>query len=126
MAGVGTPVAWSFFGDPTERARKQTFCDMGVLKPSQVVASPHAEDRLWDLFYGRASANLNTFRWLGDRMPGTSGDAIEEQIFGQVRPGVHSERVLGRYPFVAARMPVSSALLIGRLKSACQPIAPFW
>src|SRR5258708_18786837 len=126
IPGVVTPLTWSFFGDAVERAMKLTFFDLGVLERAQAIASPNPEDRLWDLFYGRASANLNTFRWLGDRIPRTSGDAIEEQIFGQVRPGVHSERVLGRYPFVAARMPVSSALLIGRLKSACQPIAPFW
>ena len=88
IPGVVTPLTWSFFGDAVERAMKATFFDLGVLTRRQVLASPVAEDRLWDVFYGRAAANLNTFRWLGDRMPGTSGDAIEEQIFGQVRPGV--------------------------------------
>jgi pyruvate,water dikinase len=126
IPGVVTPLTWSFFGDPTERAMKRMFCDMGVLKPSQVLAPPRAEERLWDVFYGRAAANLNTFRWLGDRMPGTSGDAIEEQIFGQVRPGVKSERITGRYPFVAAKLPWSATRLVDRLEAAARPIEPWW
>jgi pyruvate,water dikinase len=126
IPGVVTPLTWSFFGDTVDRAMKATFYDLGVLERRQVVASRVAEDRLWDVFYGRASANLNTFRWLGDRMPGTSGDAIEEQIFGQVRPGVKSENVLGRYPFVAARMPINAVRLVGRLKATCGPAEALW
>ncbi len=126
IPGVVTPLTWSFFGDTTERAMKRTFCDMGVLRRDQVLASPRPEDRLWDVFYGRASANLNTFRWLGDRIPGTSGDAIEEQIFGQVRPGVSSERVLARYPVVAVKMPFNAARLARRLQDATTPIKPWW
>ena len=126
IPGVVTPLTWSLFGDATERAMKATFYDLGVLKQSQVIASKVAEDRLWDVFYGRASANLNTFRWLGDRMPGTSGDAIEDQIFGQVRPGVSSENVLARYPFVLGRMPYNAIRLIGRLGAASAPIGPWW
>jgi phosphohistidine swiveling domain-containing protein len=126
IPGVVTPLTWSFFGDPTERAMKRMFCDIGVLRPAQVVASERPEDRLWDLFYGRAAANLNTFRWIGDRMPGTSGDAIEEQIFGQVRPGVVSEHVVGRYPVVAVKMPVAVARVAPRLRAACAPVGPWW
>ena len=126
IPGVVTPLTWSFFGDAVDGAMKLTFYDFGVLRRDEAVASPDPEKRLWDVFYGRAAANLNTFRWLGDRMPGTSGDAIEEQIFGQVRPGVVSEQIVSRYPFVAMRMPVSATLLIKRLRSACAPIEPFW
>jgi phosphohistidine swiveling domain-containing protein len=126
IPGVVTPLTWSFFGDAVDGAMKLTFFDLGVMTREQAVASPNPEDRLWDVFYGRAAGNLNTFRWLGDRMPGTSGDAIEEQIFGQTRPGVQSENILSRYPYVAARMPVSAALLIRRLNATCAPIEAFW
>jgi len=105
---------------------KGTFCDMGVLKPREVFASPRAEDRLWDVFYGRAAANLSTFRWLGDRMPGTSGDAIEDQIFGQVRPGVRSDVVRGRYPVVAVKLPWNASRLVGRLQDATGPVERWW
>lgn len=126
LPGVATPLTWSFFGDAAERAFKNTFADIGVLKRSEVVAAPRAEDRLWDIFYGRAAANLDTFRMLGDRMPGTSGDAIEEQIFGQVREGVESKSEYGRYPVVAAKMPWAMVHLRRRLARQTAPIERWW
>jgi pyruvate,water dikinase len=126
IPGVVTPLTWSFFGDATDRAIKQTFCNMGVMRQDQVDAPQAPDQRMWDTFYGRAAANLNMFRWVGDRMPGTSGDAIEEQIFGQVRPGVRSERVWSRYPIVAAKMPLAAARMTGELERAVAPIQLFW
>jgi pyruvate,water dikinase len=126
IPGVVTPLTWSFFGDAVERAMKQTFCDIGTLAPREVVASADPARRLWDVFYGRAAGNLNTFRMLGDRMPGSSGDAVEEQIFGQVREGVTSERDLSRYPIVAAKLPRAAAKLIPSLERACEPIGRWW
>jgi phosphohistidine swiveling domain-containing protein/DNA-binding transcriptional ArsR family regulator len=126
IPGVVTPLTWSFFADATDRAIKQTFCDIGAMRRRQVRAELQPELRMWDVFYGRAAANLHMFRWIGDRMPGTSGDAIEEQIFGQVREGVRSERVLSRYPVVAAKMPLAALRLRGELARACAPVARFW
>jgi pyruvate,water dikinase len=126
IPGVVTPLTWSFFGDAVERAMKQTFCDIGTLAPSEVVAERDPERRLWDVFYGRAAGNLNTFRMLGDRMPGSSGDAVEEQIFGQVREGVRSDPDRSRYPVVAAKLPWAAAMLCRRLETACRPIPGWW
>jgi phosphohistidine swiveling domain-containing protein len=115
LPGVVTPLTWSFFGDAADEAFKGVFCDLGVLPPSRVRPGERAEDRLWDIFYGRVAVNLNMFRALADRMPGTSGDAIEEQLFGHVRPGVNSEPHYGRYPVVAAKMPYAAVRLPRRL-----------
>jgi pyruvate,water dikinase len=126
IPGVVTPLTWSFFGDAVERAMKQTFCDIGTLARDEVVAEQGPERRLWDVFYGRAAGNLNTFRMLGDRMPGSSGDAVEEQIFGQVREGVGSDPDRSRYPFVAVKLPLAAASLTRRLERACEPIPRWW
>jgi phosphohistidine swiveling domain-containing protein len=126
IPGVVTPLTWSFFGDSTDRAIKQTFCDMGVMPQRQVVAGATPEVRMWDTFFGRAAANLNMFRWVGDGMPGTSGDAIEEQIFGQVRPGVTSRARIERYPVVAVKMPRAALKMTGRLRSEVAPVPEFW
>ncbi|HEX6388099.1 MAG TPA: PEP-utilizing enzyme [Solirubrobacteraceae bacterium] len=126
LPGVVTPLTWSLYGDGVERAMRGAFCDLGVLRQSEVTASPRPEDRLWDLFYGRSAANLNTFRSLADRMPGTNGDAIEEQIFGQVRPGVTNEPTYRRYPAFAAKAPVAAARVAARLRAATADIDPWW
>jgi phosphohistidine swiveling domain-containing protein len=105
---------------------KAAFYDLGALAKSEVLASPNPDIRLWDLFYGRAAGNLNTFRRLADGMPGTNGDAVEEQIFGQVRPGVENHPTYRRYPIIAAKLPYSAARVRGRLMSAITDIHPWW
>ncbi|PQM45373.1 PEP-utilizing enzyme [Mycobacterium talmoniae] len=126
LPGVVTPLTWSIFGDGVERSMRGAFADMGVLRESECVPPARTEQRLWDLWYGRAAGNLNTFRFVGDRTPGTSGDAVEEQIFGRVRPGVTSKKVYSRYPIVAVKMPYSALRCQARLREATATIYPWW
>jgi len=126
LPGVSTPLNWTWFGDAVERAFRWTFVDMGVLHPAATVVSASVDDRLWGCFYGRAAANLDTFRKLGDMTPGTSGDAIEMQIFGTLREGVESHPSKRRYPFVAARLPRSAVALPKVLAQHRQSVEEFW
>ena len=126
LPGVSTPLNWTWFGDAVERAFRWTFVDMGVLHPAATVVSASVDDRLWGVFYGRAAANLDTFRKLGDLTPGTSGDAIELQIFGTLRDGVQSSPSRRRYPFVAARLPRSAVALPTVLAGHRSAAEAFW
>jgi pyruvate,water dikinase len=126
LPGVATPLTWSIFGNGVERAMRGAFADMGVLRESDCVVPQRTEDRLWDLWYGRAAGNLNSFRFVGDRTPGTSGDAVEEQIFGSVRPGVSSTNVYSRYPAIAVKMPYNATRCAGRLRKVTGDIRPWW
>jgi pyruvate,water dikinase len=126
LPGVSTPLNWTWFGAAVERAFRWTFVDMGVLHPAATVVSASVDDRLWGVFYGRAAANLDTFRRLGDLTPGTSGDAIEMQIFGTVRDGVQSHRSRRRYPVVAARLPRAALALPGVLAGHRSSVEAFW
>ena len=126
LPGVSTPLNWSVFGDAVERAFRWTFVDMGVLHPAAVMVSASVDDRLWGIFYGRAAANLDTFRRLADLTPGTSGEAIEIQIFGMARPDAPSNPSRRRYPFVAARMPRAALALPRVLASHRQSVEEFW
>ncbi|WP_019877033.1 PEP-utilizing enzyme [Sporichthya polymorpha] len=126
IPGVVTTLTWSVFGERTERGLRGAFADLGVLTESQVARPAHPDDRVWDIFHGRAAANLETFRSLADRMPGTSGDAMESQLFGTVRPGVSSRPRYQRYPVVAAKAPMAMWGVAGRLERAAEHIAPWW
>ncbi|HEV7863143.1 MAG TPA: PEP-utilizing enzyme [Acidimicrobiia bacterium] len=126
LPGVSTPLNWSWFGDAVERAFRRTFVDMGVLHPAAVIVSASVDDRLWGVFYGRAAANLDTFRRLADLTPGTSGDALEQQIFGTVRARTQSRPSRRRYPYVATRMP-RAALSLPKVLAAQRASADaFW
>src|SRR5581483_11319616 len=79
---VATPLGWSFWERPLERALRGAFCDLGALRPSEVRFPPSVDDRCSGVFFGRFTANLTTLLRFADRMPGTSGAAFEEQMFG--------------------------------------------
>lgn len=105
--GVHTPLGWSIWGDLAEAATAASTIDLGAWPRNRPLLSPAADDRFGAVFFGRYALNVNTFRELGDRMPGSSGDAVEEQMFGAKRSGLSNRRVRRRYPLIAARLPVN-------------------
>src|SRR5436853_7939811 len=101
------------------------FSDIGCLPRSAVRVAERVDDRYSAIFFGRFAANIDQMRAMGDLMPGTSADAIEEQILGGVASGPGGRGVsprqrrrepLGtvshptrrRYPVVAVKMPVQA------------------
>ncbi len=111
IPGVSTALNWSFVDDAVELAARQAFCAMGVLRPDEITLNDRAEDRFMVAFYGRTVANIEAMRSIGDRMPGTSANAIEAQLFGVVRPDAVNSPTLARVPAIAVRMPRTAARL---------------
>jgi hypothetical protein len=86
--GVATPLGWTFWREGIERGMRGAFADLGVLRESEVVFPPSADERFTSVFFGRYSGNVDRMRLVSDLMPGTSGSETELQIFGSVRPEV--------------------------------------
>ncbi|MFE3056933.1 PEP-utilizing enzyme [Nocardia sp. NPDC059239] len=102
--GVATPLGWTFWRDPLELGMKGAFCDLGVLPRRAVTVPESVDDRFSAAVFGRFAANIDCLRRAADLMPGTSGDALEEQLLGSVRPGVESHPSMRRYPIIAGKM----------------------
>jgi pyruvate,water dikinase len=134
LPGVPSPLGWTLWNHPLERAMRGAFCDIGCLPPSAVRVAERVDDRYSAIFFGRFTANIDQMRAMGDLMPGTSADAIEEQILGGVgEPGgrgvsprqrrreplgtAFSAPTMRRYPIVGVKMPVR-ALRIPKLLAA--------
>lgn len=100
---VATPLGWSFWERPLELALRGAFCDLGALRPSEVRFSDSVDERCSGVFFGRFTANLSTLLAFADRMPGTSGNAFERQMFGA--SDWTGKAVPSRYPVVAVKMP---------------------
>lgn len=101
--GVHTPLGWSIWGGLTERVLSEVVVALGAWsRPPDVSEVDH---RFGCIFYGRYAANVNTFRAFGDRMPGTSGDAVEIQFFGAKMSQERNRPAPKRYPVVVAKMP---------------------
>ncbi|HEX6388005.1 MAG TPA: PEP-utilizing enzyme [Solirubrobacteraceae bacterium] len=113
IPGVSTALNWSFVDDAVETAARRAFHAMGVLAGREVTLGERTEERFMVAFYGRTCANIEAMRMIGDRTPGTSANAVEEQLFGDVRPGAENSPTLRRVPFVALRMPRTALTLVG-------------
>jgi len=113
IPGVSSALNWSFVDDAIERASRRAFHALGVLRRSELQLGRRAEERFMVCFHGRTVANIEAMRRIGDRLPGTSANAVEEQLFGVVRPGAESHPDRTRLPAVAVRMPRAVARLAG-------------
>ncbi len=103
--GVFTAFTFSFVHEPMEIAMRRMFHTLGVFTADELSVSPRLEDQFWNAFAGRAAANIDQFRRVAGLLPGTSATAIEQQLFGYVRPETVDDNSLRRYPAILAKAP---------------------
>jgi pyruvate,water dikinase len=126
LPGVPTPLGWTLWNHPLERAMRGAFCDIGALPSSAVRVAERIDDRYSGIFFGRFTANIDQMRAMGDVIPGTSGDAIEEQILGGVGEGAISSPTMRRYPVVAVKMPAQAVRIPKVLAARRREIDAWW
>lgn len=103
--GVFTTFTFSFVHAPMERAMRRMFAWLGVFAAADLDILPRIEDQFWTSFAGRAAANIDQFRRVAGFIPGTSATAIEQQLFGYVRPETVDANSMRRYPAIALKAP---------------------
>jgi len=108
--GVQTPLGLTFWLEASEQSLVAMGRALGAFsrREARVASIEDVDRRHMAGFHGRMAGNVNRFRELADRMPGTSGDAFEEQLLGVVRSGACSKPIRRRYPVVAVRLPVTA------------------
>jgi len=111
LPGVLTPLAWTFWNEPCELGMRMAFHRLGVLPRSAVRFGATPDERFSAAFCGRYAANVEALRSMADAMPGTSANAMEEQLLGRVRPGVVNRPKRGRYAIVAVALPRAARAL---------------
>jgi pyruvate,water dikinase len=126
LPGVPTPLGWTMWNEPLERAMRGAFSDIGCLPPSAVRVAERVDDRYSGIFFGRFTANLDQMRAMGDLMPGTSGDAVEAQILGGIGVGATGTPSKRRYPVVAVKMPVQVVRIPKVLDAHRRTIDTWW
>lgn len=85
---VLTAMDWTFWKKSLELAAMRAWCDLGIVSADEVVFVDDANQRVTASFFGRQAVNIDRVRWIMGSLPGTSGDDIERDLFGEVRPGV--------------------------------------
>jgi len=126
MPGVLTPLGWSVWGPAAELGARRAFYAMGAVPAAELAIPAAEEERFINIFYGRPAARVDYLASIGDRMPGTSAEAIATQLLGSVPPGFVGRPTRRRYPFVAARLPRTFAGTPGLVRRTRAETATWW
>lgn len=126
LPGVVTPLGWSVWAPAIELAMRDTFARMGALETKLVAMPEDPSDRVLSIFYGRGALSVSFLCAMGDRLPGTSGDAIAKQLLGEVPPELPMKRTLKRMPIVAVKMPYALAMIRRQVVAGTAPTADWW
>lgn len=126
LVGVLMPLSWAYWEEAIEDGMRRCFHDFGVLSAREVTDPPQNEERFTAVFAGRYAASINAMRKIGDRMLGTDGDAVEEQILGGISSGIPRQNSIRRYPIILAKMPRVAIGLPKRLDAARRATDAWW
>lgn len=86
MPGVLTPLSWSIWSQGLELSGRRIFSDLGALRRRDAGVPLALADRTVGAFYGRPAFRLEFWCEMGDRLPGTSGAAVAQQMASYVPP----------------------------------------
>jgi len=70
--GVFTTFGLGFVFRAMEMAFRRMFHDLGVYSAAELTVPEHAEDCFWAVFDGWGAGNIDKFRDIANRMPGTT------------------------------------------------------
>lgn len=130
IQGVQKPLGWSIWDLSMETAVRAAFGAIGVLARREVPPPPSPDERISGIFYGRVAGNVDVFHMLGDRMPGSSGDTLEQKLFGkEPGPDGPAKKPLSatrRYPIVAVEMPRAARAAAKRIRPMRAEYRTWW
>jgi pyruvate,water dikinase len=124
IPGLQTPLGWSFWSQAMETTVCQTFFNMGTLRRRQLPT----RDPFAGMFYGRVAGNVDVFHYVGDRMPGSTGDVVVEKLLG-VPAASESRRprsAYARLPIVAIKLPRTAMRSARELPGKLERTATWW
>jgi pyruvate,water dikinase len=114
--GVPTPLTWSVCGGAFETAIRVGCAAIGGLTNGDRPIPSSIDQRFFNIWFGRAALNITLLGRVANSMPGSSSDSLEEAYFGGALHATSSRPRLGRYPVVAAKLPVAAVRARRRIR----------
>lgn len=126
VPGVLTPLNWSLWRRGGEAGLRAALVAVGALERAEVDVPARDRDRAMGLFHGRLAANVDFLGRMGDRLPGTSGAAMAEQLLGRLPADFVSRPTYRRLPVIAASYPRALARSPRAVRALQARTAPWW
>jgi pyruvate,water dikinase len=109
--GVVTPLHWDFYR-AAEAGMRASAYDRGIYDEAEVALPEVVDDNWTGAFYGRVALSVDALREVYDRVPGTSADEFELNMFGSVRADArgnpttrYHQRILDRRDALLEQIP---------------------
>jgi rifampicin phosphotransferase len=120
--GVLTPLGWSVWGPTSDAMPRRIAHAMGIFSSADIRNfSPIVRP-----FYGRIAIQMEYLAVIGDRMPGTSGEAIIANMLGRVPDTMSFATTRRRYPLIACKLPIAMLTAPRRVRREAPSVASWW
>ena len=126
LPGVATPLTWSIWEVGAEIAGRGGFYALGAATRAESVVPADRDQRFTRAFYGRGAVRVDFLATMGNRIPGTSGAAIAEQLLGNAPAELLGRPSRRRYPVIAVRMPFTFMRVPQQLRRAAADTKIWW
>jgi pyruvate, water dikinase len=126
VPGPVTPLGWSVWSPAGELGGRAPFYAMGAIPRSMLAPPARPEDQILNVFYGRVALRVDFMCEMGDLVPGTSGEALGNQVFGFVPDSFVSRPSKRRYPVIAIKFPPTFVRVPSLIRKARAETGPWW
>ena len=126
IPGVSTPLSWSIWGPALESAMRGSVYAIGGFNGMERELPKSRDAWFARSFFGRPALNVQYLATVGDRMPGTTGQAVVRDLLGRVPSGMSFTHTMRRYPIIAWRLPYTFFTVPGRVWRAAADTTRFW
>jgi pyruvate,water dikinase len=126
--GVSTVLNWSIWGEIGERGTRRAAFELGLFSAAELEPPESVDEWMWSIFYGRPTANVDSWRGLYERglaASGAGGEA-QRQVFGHTASNVPEDAPPDRRAEVAARRPAALVKAAERMRAARADTERWW
>jgi pyruvate,water dikinase len=126
IPGVSTPLSWSIWGPALESAMRGSVHAIGAFAAAEKELPVSRDQWYARSFFGRPALNVQYLATVGDRMPGTTGQAVVRDLLGRVPDCMTFKHTMRRYPIIAWRLPYTFFTIPGRVRRAATETTCYW
>jgi phosphohistidine swiveling domain-containing protein len=133
VPGVLTPLTYTFWTQPFERAVRGSYAEMGVISRAdgrKTTSDP--DETAMGIVFGRAVLNVRLILSVGAGLPGTSAAEVGANVLGDTADNITPllsnlpPNTPVRYPVVALRLPALAARLKARITTIDAEVTRVW
>jgi pyruvate,water dikinase len=126
VPGPVSPLGWSVWSPAGELGARAPFYAMGAISKAMTAPPSRPEDYVLNVFFGRVALRVDFMCEMGDLVPGTSGEALGNQVFGFVPDSFVSRPSKRRYPVIAVKFPPAFLRVPSLIRQARAETEPWW